>query len=124
MHRNWLAFGALLASLGVALGAFGAHALAERVTPDALVTWRTAAQYHQIHAVAIVVLASFHSSLGRISRFALPLLATGTILFGGSLYALVLTGQRLWGAVAPLGGASLIFGWILLSAVAWERAEG
>ena len=55
MHRNWLAFGALLASLCVALGAFGAHALAERVTPDALVTWRTAAQYHQIHAVAIVV---------------------------------------------------------------------
>ena len=107
---------------GVALGAFGAHALGDSVSPERLATWRTGATYHLVHALAIGV-ASVVQSMGWNSRLAGTLFLTGTVLFCGSLYALVLLDLPILGAVAPLGGLAFIGGW---GALAWAgvRASG
>jgi uncharacterized membrane protein YgdD (TMEM256/DUF423 family) len=107
-----LAAGALLAGTGVALGAFGAHALEASLSPAALGWWQTAVDYQMWHAIALVAL----SGLG-LSRLRLPavLLGLGVLIFSGSLYAMALTGLRWLGAVTPLGGSLMILGWALLA---------
>jgi uncharacterized membrane protein YgdD (TMEM256/DUF423 family) len=106
----------LLAALAVALGAFGAHALRRRLPQDRLETFETAARYQMYHALALLSVGSFTSSL---ARPALALAAgwfflAGIVLFSGSLYLLVLSNNRRWGAIAPLGGLCFIAGWVCL----------
>ena len=107
--------GALLAALGVILGAFGAHALKGRLDANDLAIFETAVRYHLIHAVAIVAIGE---------KFRLPAwaLVVGITIFSGSLYLLVLTGQRWLGAITPIGGLSFIFGWIYLAWLALRSA--
>jgi uncharacterized membrane protein YgdD (TMEM256/DUF423 family) len=107
-----LAAGAILAALGVALGAFGAHALRDSLDPLRLGWWNTAVQWHMWHAVALVALAAVPLD-GR----SLPalLIGAGTIVFAGSLYVMALSGLRWLGAVTPVGGLLLIAGWLLLA---------
>jgi uncharacterized membrane protein YgdD (TMEM256/DUF423 family) len=107
---RWLQLGAVLMALGVAAGAFGAHGLADKVDARDLQTWRTSASYHLIHALALVVLGA----TGRQGACCWLFLA-GLLLFSGSLYTLVLSGQRWLGAVTPLGGVSFILGWVVLA---------
>lgn len=114
--------GAALGALAVAAGAFGAHALAARLTPERLAIWDTAARYHLVHAVVLVLLGALAP------RWPSPFLSmagwaflAGVLIFGGTLYALALGAPRWLGAVTPLGGLSLIAGWILL-AVAVARS--
>ncbi|MFM8944466.1 MAG: DUF423 domain-containing protein [Actinomycetota bacterium] len=107
-----IALGALIGGLGVALGGFGAHALAERLTDARLATFETGARYQLIHALAIVGAALVG---GDRARVAVLLFAAGVVLFSGSLYALALTGVRAFGAVAPIGGACFIAGWVFLA---------
>lgn len=116
--RMILIGGALLAAAGVALGAFGAHALRETLGPQRLGSWNTAVQYQMWHAVALVALAAVP-----VPRLGLPaaLLAAGTVLFSGSLYAMALTGARWLGPVTPLGGLLMISGWIT---VVWRCVGG
>lgn len=109
---SFLRLGAALAALAVALGAFGAHGLADSVTPERLASWRTAATYHLVHAVALVALA------GRAPAPALWLLTAGIALFSGALYLLVLLDRPVLGAVAPLGGLCFIAGWVWIAAAA------
>ena len=97
--------GALLAALGVALGAFGAHALRARLGPDLLATFETGVRYQMYAALALL---SLGTQLAQ--RRARGLLLLGALVFSGSLYLLVLTGQRWLGAVTPLGGLLLIAG--------------
>ena len=110
---------------GVAAGAFGAHALKTRLQPDMLAVFETAARYQMYHAMAIVCIGLLASridqSLLQVSGFSL---LGGTLLFSGSLYALVLTGNRSLGAITPIGGALLIFGWLMLSVVAMRASFG
>lgn len=106
---------ALLAALAVGLGAFGAHALKTRLAPDLLAVWTTASQYHLVHAVALVALASGRKEPG----LSWNVLLAGIVLFAGSLYLLALTGIRGLGAITPIGGVLLVAGWILLSREAW-----
>lgn len=106
---------ALLAALAVGLGAFGAHALKTRLEPDLLAVWTTASQYHLVHAVALVALASGRKEPG----LSWNVLLAGIVLFAGSLYLLALTGIRGLGAITPIGGVLLVAGWILLSREAW-----
>ncbi|MEB3327866.1 MAG: DUF423 domain-containing protein [Candidatus Sericytochromatia bacterium] len=129
--RLALTLGAASAGLAVALGAFGAHGLKARVAagllaPERLETWHTAAQYQMWHALALLALAvALRQGLlpGR-SWPVLGLLA-GTVLFSGSLYALVLTGVGALGAITPLGGATWLVTWAALAVAAWRhRAEG
>lgn len=105
-----LAAGAILAAIGVAFGAFGAHAL--RTTLDArhLGWWNIGVQYQMWHAVGLVALAGVPVRVG------LPavLIAAGTVIFSGSLYLMALTDARWLGAVTPIGGASMIAGWVVL----------
>ncbi|MBL8048785.1 MAG: DUF423 domain-containing protein [Chthonomonas sp.] len=101
--------------LAVALGAFGAHALRDRLSPSDLQVFETGVRYHLIHAVALVALGL--SSLSDRFRRVGWLFVVGIAVFGGSLYALVLTQLRWVGAVTPIGGVCLILGWGIL---AWE----
>ncbi|HEX4773019.1 MAG TPA: DUF423 domain-containing protein [Bryobacteraceae bacterium] len=114
---NWTAAGAVLMLLGVACGAFGAHALKARLDPAMMDVYHTAVQYHLIHALGILIVAALLRS-GAItaaggSRVAWFLLS-GIILFSGSLYALALSGVRTLGAITPVGGLAFIVGWLLL----------
>lgn len=120
--KGFVIAGALLAAVAVAAGAFGAHALAARLTPERLATWETAVRYHMYHALALLVLG------GVAARWPAPLLhvagwlfVAGIVVFGGTVYALALGAPRWLGAVTPLGGLALIAGWIVL-AVAVARA--
>lgn len=103
------AFGFFLAALGIALGAFGAHALKATLPPELLITWETAVRYQMYAAFGIQL-----GTMQRGSKTPLWLLALGSLLFSGSLYLLCLTGMRWLGAITPLGGLALIAGWLLL----------
>jgi uncharacterized membrane protein YgdD (TMEM256/DUF423 family) len=120
--KGFVIAGAVLAAVAVAAGAFGAHALAARLAPERLVTWETAARYHMYHALALIALGAVAA------RWPAPLLSAagwffvaGIVIFSGTVYALALGAPRWLGAVTPLGGLSLIIGWIVL-AVAVARA--
>lgn len=113
--------GAILAALAVAAGAFGAHALRETLTPDRLDTWKVAASYQLVHAVALVALgASGRVTIG-LGVWGVTLLVAGCLIFSGSLYALCLSGIGKWGAVTPVGGLAFISGWVLI-AVSWSNS--
>ena len=117
-----VALGAVSGFLAVALGAFGAHALRERVTPDLLAVFETGARYHLVHAVLIVALGFAEARLPAVRVSALLFLA-GTFVFSGSLYLLALTGVRAWGAVTPIGGLLLLAGWAWLAWAAFARSS-
>ena len=111
---------ALLGALGVVLGAFGAHGLKQRLTPEALALWQTAVQYHLWHALAMLGAGLLAQQLPQQPwlRAAAVLLFAGVVLFSGSLYALALGAPRLLGAVTPFGGLALIAGWGCLAVAA------
>lgn len=110
--RTWIRVGALLGLLGVALGAFGAHGLPAETSSEALEWWRTGAQYHLLHAVAVVVLGLCMRAGG--SPLPPLLLSLGVLVFSGTLYAMALGAPRWLGAITPLGGVLLMAGWLAL----------
>ncbi len=121
--RTFVLFAAIFGALGVALGAFGAHGLAGYFAdnPAAEATFETAVRYHLIHAVALLGAAWARERFpSRWTRYAGWLFVAGILLFSGSLYLLSLLNLRFMGAVAPLGGASLIAGWLCLGLAAWQ----
>jgi uncharacterized membrane protein YgdD (TMEM256/DUF423 family) len=109
-------FAALAGALGVALGAFGAHALRGSIEPRLMETFQTAVQYQLIHALALLLVSLTMGWLGQSLSFEISAYAfmAGIILFSGSLYGLVLTEMRWLGPVTPLGGLCLIVGWLAL----------
>ena len=116
--KLFLSIGSLLALAAVLVGAFGAHGLKSRLSPDLLAVYQTGVQYHFYHALGLVLvgLACFHLPESGALRAAGWLMAAGVLLFSGSLYALALTGEKWLGAVAPLGGTAFILAW---GAFAW-----
>lgn len=112
-HRT-LAVGALLGLLGVAAGAFGAHGLREAVSERDLEIWQTAAHYQQLHAAVLVAVGLWARGATRALAVALALFTLGVLIFSGTLYAMVLGGPRMLGAVTPLGGLCLMSGWAAL----------
>ena len=115
---NWSAIGAIFLALAVGLGAFGAHALKERLDAYSLGIWEKAVFYHFIHALGVLVV----SMLPRTGTFPLNgassvcwLLSAGVLIFSGSLYTLALTGVRSMGAITPIGGLCFIAAWLLLA---------
>jgi uncharacterized membrane protein YgdD (TMEM256/DUF423 family) len=121
MERLLLALGAISAGISVAAGAFGAHGLRARITPDLLVIWETGARYQLYHAFGLVA-AAWAFSRGTAAHgpatWAGWLFVAGTALFSGSLYALALTGVRGLGAITPIGGVAFLVGWVLLAMAA------
>lgn len=112
--NGWVAIGAGLGAASVVLGAFGAHALQDKLDPEQLDLWRTAVLYHALHASALVGWGLHRAQTG---RSAAPgwCLAVGTLAFSGSLYGLALGGPRWLGPITPLGGVLLIAGWSLFA---------
>jgi uncharacterized membrane protein YgdD (TMEM256/DUF423 family) len=110
--------GAINGFLSVALGAFGAHALKERLSEKYLAIWETAVQYQMFHALALIAIGILMSNklLGHVTSLntAGYLILVGIVLFSGSLYVLSLTGIGILGAITPIGGVAFLVGWILL----------
>ncbi|MCK8503399.1 DUF423 domain-containing protein [Myxococcus fulvus] len=121
MMRWWLVLGAVNAFLSVAAGAFGAHGLKSRLSPDLLVIFETGARYHMYHALGLVAVGLLDtlrpSPLLNGAGWAM---LVGILLFSGSLYALALSGVRALGAITPLGGLGFLAGWALLAVAAWR----
>ena len=119
--KLFFVLGALFAALGVGLGAFGAHALRTALSPEDLATFEVGVRYQMYHALALIAVAwastQWPSNAVTIAGWAFIM---GIVVFSGSLYILVLSGQRWLGAITPLGGVSLIVGWALLAWSAWR----
>jgi uncharacterized membrane protein YgdD (TMEM256/DUF423 family) len=114
----WAPIGAALMALGVMLGAFGAHALKERLDAYSMDVYQKAVFYHFIHALGILIVAALFRA-GAIAQstctIVCALLLAGIVLFAGSLYLLALTGSRSLGAITPFGGLAFIAAWLLLA---------
>ena len=122
--RTFVVLGAANAFLAVLLGAFGAHGLRARLPADLLAIFQTGVQYHQMHALGLLLvglLAGGHAVSDRRASASGWLLAAGIVVFSGSLYALALTGERRLGAITPLGGLCFLLGWALLAFAAATR---
>lgn len=116
MERIFFILAALSGGIAVMLGAFGAHALRDRITPDLLETFKTGVSYQMYHALALFGVALVISRLPGSTLLGIAgwLFVAGTILFSGSLYLLATTGLRWMGAITPLGGVAFIAGWACL----------
>ena len=120
---NLRVLGALSAFVAVATGAFGAHALKGRLPAEALAVFETAARYLLIHAIAIVFVGDAERrEPGRGWLPAGMAFSLGVCVFSGSLFALALSGVKLWGAVTPFGGLGLLTGWLACARAAWGNA--
>jgi len=107
--------------LGVALGAFGAHALRDRLPPDMLAVFETGVRYQMYHAFAAFAAAwGWARSPARVFVIAGVLFLGGIVIFSGSLYLLAFTGSRWLGAITPVGGLAFLGGWLCL---AWGAAN-
>jgi uncharacterized membrane protein YgdD (TMEM256/DUF423 family) len=117
-----LRLSALMGFLAVALGASGAHGPVHEklVASGQLAHWETAVQYHLPHAVVLLLLTLFASAKPRMV-WAWRMFFTGILLFSGSLYLLAYTGTKWLGAVTPLGGLSLMIGWVLIAMSTKEK---
>lgn len=111
--RGIFATAAISGFIGVAAGAFGAHALKARLAPDLLAVFETGVRYHLVHTLAMMGVAWAASAWPRsgVARSAL-LFAAGIAVFSGSLYALALSGVRALGMITPVGGVLLLAGWL------------
>lgn len=118
--RQWLAVGAVSGALTVTLGAFGAHALKESLTPEQLAWWETAVQYQAWHALALLAFGLLRERQPG-GGFAGACLLGGSVIFSGTLYAMALGAPRWFGAITPLGGTALIVGWIAFAVAALKR---
>jgi uncharacterized membrane protein YgdD (TMEM256/DUF423 family) len=112
--RRLVIAASLLLMIGVAAGAFGAHALKRVAGPDLLSIWQTAVQYHLIHALGMLGIAALGERFGSpLLRRAGALMFVGVLIFSGSLYALTLSGATWLGAITPLGGLAFIAAWAM-----------
>ena len=120
MDRTFMFVGALMGFVGVGLGAFGAHALRGRLSPEMLAIFETAVRYQMYHAIALLAVAAMMSRIdGRSVVIAGWSFIVGILIFSGSLYALALTGVTMLGAITPLGGLALLAGWVALAIAAF-----
>jgi uncharacterized membrane protein YgdD (TMEM256/DUF423 family) len=114
MWTWWFSAGSLLSALGIAAGAFGAHAMKSRLTPEDLAIFDTASRYLGMQSMGLIGISLCMARLESATlKYAAAALLIGIIIFSGSLYALVGTGIRWLGAITPIGGAMMILAWIL-----------
>ena len=122
MSQIFIVASSLFGFLGVAVGAFGAHALKQQLSPEMLTIFETGARYHLIHAAVLLgigILAQNRDSKAiKVSGFAMIF---GIIVFSGSLYALAVSGVRIFGAITPIGGLSFLVGWAALGRSALQN---
>lgn len=124
--RSVLGIAAIAMFLAVGAGAFGAHALKARLTPDMAAVWQTAVQYHAWHALGLLAigLLMMHGVAQGALAVAAWLLLAGIVLFSGSLYAMALTEMRGLGAITPIGGVAFLAGWLVVAWACWRGSGG
>lgn len=121
MDKLFFIIGTVSAALGVLIGAFGAHGLSSRLTPELLDTFETGVRYHMYHAFALIIVGlALSRGSSNLLGWAGWAFLIGTLLFSGSLYLLALSGNRFLGAITPFGGLAFIAGWLLLAAGVWQ----
>jgi len=119
--RTFATLGSIFAALAVVLGAFGAHALRATLSASDLATFEIGVRYQMYHAVGLFVVAWATTQWSAATvTWAGWAFVVGILVFSGSLYVLVLSGQRWLGAITPIGGVAFILGWALL---AWTVAR-
>src|SRR5437870_5703511 len=119
MDRTFLLVGAVAAFLAVTLGAFGAHSLRGRLSPEMLAVFETGVRYQMYHALALFGVGLLLAPMGGwLIRTAAWLFVVGIVLFSGSLYVLSLTGITVVGAITPIGGLAFLAGWACLAIAA------
>jgi uncharacterized membrane protein YgdD (TMEM256/DUF423 family) len=110
--------GAINAFLAVAFGAFGAHALKEKLSEKYLAIWETAVQYQMYHAIGLIVIGILMSPsiIGHVSQLSWAgyFMLAGIVIFSGSLYVLSLSGIGILGAITPIGGVAFLIAWVLV----------
>jgi uncharacterized membrane protein YgdD (TMEM256/DUF423 family) len=117
MHKNFLLMAAILGFLGVAFGAFGAHGLRERLSPEMMAVFEIGVRYQMYHVFALLAVAAAVAHFGRARLLLIAgwSFIGGVLIFSGSLYALALTGTGMFGAITPIGGVGLLLGWACLA---------
>ncbi|MDO8710555.1 MULTISPECIES: DUF423 domain-containing protein [Pseudomonas] len=121
MLRGFLMLAAFFGFTGVALGAFAAHGLKNRLTPEYLAIIHTGVTYQLVHTLALLGVALLATQIpGRLITWAGASFAIGILLFSGSLYLLTLTGVSKLGIVTPFGGLAFLVGWFCLGLAAWR----
>lgn len=121
MNKTILLLASALLALAVILGAFGAHGLKEKLSEDLMQVYKTGVEYHFYHALGLLligVLANYMPSA--LINWSAICLTAGIVIFSGSLYVLAISGIRWLGAITPIGGLSLIAGWVLLFIATWK----
>ena len=116
----WIRLGSVLMFLGVALGAFGAHALKDALSQEGKAVYQTAVLYHFVHGLALLAvgwLAVLKPREPLIDRAGWAFVI-GIVLFSGSLYLLAVTGAKTLGMITPLGGLAFLLGWLCVAVAA------
>ncbi|MBM7714431.1 DUF423 domain-containing protein [Siminovitchia sp. FSL H7-0308] len=114
--KTFIILGAINAFLSVALGAFGAHGLENKLEPKYLEIWKTGVQYQMFHAMGLIAIGIISGKIGASSLLSWSgwLMLIGIILFSGSLYVLSTSGIKVLGAITPFGGVAFLVSWVLL----------
>ena len=121
MERVFLGTGAILGFLGVALGAFAAHGLKQRLPVEMLIVFETGVRYHMYHALALLAVGLTAARAPSTALVAAGwLFVAGIALFSGSLYALAISGVRTLGMITPIGGVAFLAGWIAFAVGAFS----
>ncbi|SEN85204.1 DUF423 domain-containing protein [Pseudomonas sp. NFACC39-1] len=121
MLRSFLMLAAFFGFTGVALGAFAAHGLKNRLSADYLAIFHTGVTYQLVHTLALLGVALLATHIpGRIVTWAGISFVIGILLFSGSLYLLTLTGIGKLGIITPFGGVAFLIGWLCLGLAAWR----
>lgn len=117
MFKLFVSLGSINALIAVMLGAFGAHALKNRLSPEMMDIFQTGVQYHFYHALGLLAVGviAYHLPDSGWLKWAGWLMLAGIIIFSGSLYILSTTGIKWLGAITPIGGTAFIISWILLT---------
>jgi uncharacterized membrane protein YgdD (TMEM256/DUF423 family) len=125
MVHRWISTAALLMAAAVAMGAFGAHGLKEKLDAYSMAVYEKAVFYHLIHAIAILLVALLAPlsllPLAAVHKICL-LFFFGIVFFSGSLYALALTNVKWLGMITPVGGTMMLVGWVILGILAMRQS--
>lgn len=124
MFKLFLLLGSCNAFLAVILGAFGAHGLKDKISPEMILVYQTGVQYQMFHALALILIALLckHIKPSSILTWAGWLIFAGIVFFSGSLYVLSMSGLKALGMITPFGGVAFLMGWAMLAVAVWKQS--
>ncbi|WP_028609893.1 DUF423 domain-containing protein [Paenibacillus harenae] len=124
MFPKYFGIGSINAALAIALGAFGAHGLENRISDHYLEVFETGVRYHMYSALGLMLVSLLGNLLGesKLIRNGARLICAGTVIFSGSLYVLALSSKSILGAITPLGGVAMLAGWACIITAAFKKA--